>query len=72
MKNSKIKKSSKKGTPFFKPFETMEQGLEAMLPVIDKMSNDDQVKCDMLILYGSLITTHNNIVRESWKVKGEK
>ena len=58
-----------KAVPFFKPFKTMEQGLEAILPVIDKMSNDDPTKCDMLMVYGSLIETHNQIVREGWKVK---
>jgi len=50
--------------PLFKSFESMEEGLEKMLTIIDKMKNNDELKIEMIVLYGCLIETHNERVRE--------
>ena len=47
----------------FKPFESMEKGLELMLPIIEKVKNDG-IKTELLVCYGCLIETHNERVRE--------
>jgi hypothetical protein len=47
----------------FKPFESMEQGLLKMLPIIEKVKNSD-VKTELLVFYGCIIETHNERVRE--------
>ena len=48
----------------FKPFESMEKGLELMLPMIDKIKGNAGVKTELIIFYGCLIETHNERVRE--------
>ena len=47
----------------FKPFDSMEKGLELMLPIIEKVKNTG-IKTELLVCYGCLIETHNERVRD--------
>jgi len=50
--------------PIFTPFESMEKGLELMLPIIDKIKGNEGVKTELLVCYGCLCSTHNERVLE--------